>query len=79
VSISSETLYHRQRLYQEALGVPTPDLAMEFWAGPIVASGGVCAPPSPIYHMHTFTIARIADAFDFPPELILPIPEELDQ
>ena len=76
MSLSSETLYHRQRLYREALGgaYEIPEIAMEFWA-----EGGLCAPPSPIYQMQSFTIARIASAIDLPPELILPIPEELDQ
>jgi len=78
VSLDSLTLYHRQRQYREALGLRDRihDLRFEF------ATGGICAPLSPVYQLHTIrmdAIKKIAHGFDLPPELLLPIPEELDQ
>lgn len=73
----------RQRQYREALrcAFEVPDVTIEF------ATGGVCAPLSPIYQLHTIplehlrrnetTIRKIAAAYDLPPELILGIPQEL--
>lgn len=74
MSLSSETLYHRQRLYREALGEAQPSDTVSIQ---LLADGGLCAPSSGVYATYAFTIQKIATALDIPRELILPIPEEL--
>ena len=44
----------RSELYWEALGKPEPARGEL-----VVASGGLCAPVSPVYELYTFSIPRL--------------------